>query len=126
MRENPLPLLFLFLALAALPSLATAQMDRDLVVEPEETMRAIDYERISALTQWGPHRKNPLASGRNRILYQVHTLKPLAPAAPVRTTGPAFKNRRVILRPDLPPRRRMQTSQLTGPRYKNRSAKSRG
>ena len=125
MRENPLPLLFLFLALATLPSLATAQMDRDLVVEPEETLLAIDYERISALTEWGPHRKNPLASGRNRILYRVHTLKPLAPV-PLRATGPAFKNRRIILRPELPPRRQLQTSQLTGPRYKNHAAKSRG
>ena len=125
MRENPLPLLFLFLALAALPSLASAQMERDLVVESEEALLAIDYERISALTEWGPHRKNPLASGRNRILYRVRTLQPVAPP-PLRATGPTFKNRRVILRPELPPRRRLQTSQLTGPRYKNHSAKSRG
>ena len=125
MRENPLPLLLLFLTIAFLPGIVSGQMDRDLVVEPEKSMLAIDYERISALTEWGPHRKNPLAGGRNRILYRVHTLKALPTAVP-RSTGPAFKNRRVIIKPDLPPRRRVQVSQLTGPRYKNRAAKSRG
>ena len=125
MRQNPLPLLFLFLALAALPSIVRGQMDRDLVVEPKESTLATDYERISTRTARGPHRKNPLASGRNRVLYRVHTLRALPIAAP-RPTGPAFKNRRVIIKPDLPPRRQLQTSQLTGPRYKNHAAKSRG
>lgn len=66
MRENPLPLLFLFALIAILPSLARGQDGHDEPVR-QEIQRA-ELVRIKKLTARGPHRKNPLAAGRMLVI----------------------------------------------------------
>ena len=66
MRENPLPLLALFLLVVVLPTLARGQNETETPTR-NEVLRA-ERERIKKLTAHGPHRKNPLAAGRMLVL----------------------------------------------------------
>ena len=66
MRENPIPLLALFLLVAVLPTLARGQNEPDTPTRTE-VLRA-ERERIKKLTAHGPHRKNPLAAGRMLVM----------------------------------------------------------
>ncbi|WP_116126746.1 hypothetical protein [Lewinella sp. IMCC34183] len=78
MRENPLPLLILFLAIASLPSWATARdtVDVDTVVATAPDLRPAP-RRAVARHAYGPRYKNPLAAGRtltrNREIRQAVT-----------------------------------------------------
>ncbi|WP_116106016.1 hypothetical protein [Lewinella sp. IMCC34191] len=66
MRENPLPLLFLFALIAILPSLARGQHAQ---AEPaQQASQRAELARIKRMTVYGPHRKNPLAAGRMLVI----------------------------------------------------------
>lgn len=66
MRENPIPLLALFLLVVVLPTWARGQNEAETPTRTE-VLRA-ERERIKKLTAHGPHRKNPLAAGRMLVL----------------------------------------------------------
>ena len=66
MRENPIPLLILFLAIAILPTMVRGQDGREALTEQQEQRK--ELVRIKKLTAFGPHRKNPLAAGRLLVL----------------------------------------------------------
>lgn len=119
MRENPLPLLVLFLAVAALPSLAQAQLsplaDRVTVVENEDSQ---PVRRMKARLNHGPHRKNPLAAGRVRIINRLN-----AEATPRRRPLPRTRGHRSSSTfTTLHYEKRPAKARATGPRYKNRQA----
>ena len=124
-RENPLPLFFslLFLFLLSKSHTAVAQIS-----PPDSTQSAreqrLELQRIKKLTRFGPHYKNPNAAGR---LLTFNRAVPSLPAdyAPVRLTGPAYKNRKPTLAPvDTTKARPAARPRLYGPRYKNRGAKT--
>ena len=123
-RQDPLPLLFVFLFFLAVSAVSKAQQHvaADTVPPMEEV--AEELERIQELTSYGPHYKNPHAAGR---LLTLNRVVPPLPAdyGPVRLSGPAYKNQEPAARPGpsttVPSKVR---ENLTGPRYKNRRAKT--
>lgn len=74
----------------------------------------------------GPARKNPFAAGRAGNTSAVVRAVPPLQAKPL--TGPAYKNRKqqVLTVSYGEPRRATRRQIKTGPRYKNRSAKTGG
>ncbi|PPK88106.1 hypothetical protein CLV84_1070 [Neolewinella xylanilytica] len=66
MRENPLPLLLLFVVIGVLPIMVRGQDGGEPPTEAE--LRRSELLRIKKLTARGPHRKNPLAAGRLLVL----------------------------------------------------------
>ena len=120
--QNPLPLLLMMFLLFLLSNGANAQMEKS---EADSLLAALDsaeIERIENLIQYGPHRKNPNAAGR--VVY-INRTAPAASTKPVaRLTGPTYKNRRPVVTMDSV-RPAVTKRKLTGPRHKNRSAKSR-
>ncbi|NJB84382.1 hypothetical protein GGR26_000127 [Lewinella marina] len=119
MRENPLPLLVLFLAVAALPSLVRAQQSPPAEPAPA----AVEYDdydklrRVKARLNHGPHRKNPLAAGRVRVINRTKQEATPARRPLPRTRGHRSNSTFTTLRYEGP---RTKKKPLTGPRYKNR------
>lgn len=65
MRENPLPLFFLFLSLFALSACGPASFVRQAVRDAPAAVDARPAARQARTrTSYGPHYKNPLAAGR--------------------------------------------------------------
>ncbi|THH35574.1 hypothetical protein [Neolewinella litorea] len=118
MRENPLPLLVLFLAVAALPSLAKAQLSPPAPA----TVTEVEYEdyaklkRVRARLNHGPHRKNPLAAGRLRVINRTKAATTPARRPLPRTRGHRSNSTFTALHYE----RREAKARTTGPRYKNR------
>ena len=123
-RQDPLPLLFVFLSFLAVSVVSRAQQHAAADTIPPSEEVAKELERIRELTSYGPHYKNPSAAGR---LLTLNRVVPPLPADynPVRLTGPAYKNLEPAARPGssttVPGKARKN---LTGPRYKNRRAKT--
>ena len=123
-RQNPLPLLFVFLPFLAVSAVSNAQQHATTDTLPPSEEVAEELERIRELTSYGPHYKNPNAAGR---LLTLNRVVPPLPAdyGPVRLSGPAYKNQEPAARPGpsttVPSKVR---ENLTGPRYKNRRAKT--
>lgn len=125
-RENPLPLLFAFLMIVIVSNVSSAQTHSDSSAElstTEEVSKQLD--RIERKVRFGPHYKNKNAAGR---LLTLNRAVPNLPAtyAPLRVYGPSYKNRRIQVLPRSTEPARATKAKLTGPRYKNRGAKSGG
>ncbi|PPK85124.1 hypothetical protein CLV84_2015 [Neolewinella xylanilytica] len=124
-RDNPLPFLIILLSLLTVSAVSTAQSTPEVVDSVSQDGADVEeLERIEELVTYGPHYKNPNAAGR---LLTLNRAVPPLPAdyAPVRLTGPVYKNLLPGNRPaPTTTITREEEEQLTGPRYKNRGAKT--
>ncbi len=123
-RENPLPFLAILLTLVCLSGITRAQVipEPDSLLQEEELVH--ELERIEELTSYGPHYKNKLAAGR--LLTINRAVPPLPDTySPDQLFGPAYKNRHPNVSSEPANAAPQPTrDRRTGPRYKNRGAKS--
>lgn len=124
--KNCFAFLTAFSILFLLSAGMSAQMERSRVDSLSANMETDNDKsnRIVAQRTYGPHYKNPLAAGR---IVKINSTTPVAvkPLQRVKLTGPAYKNRVFAadkVNATSPDRAAKRT--VTGPRYKNRSAKS--
>lgn len=107
MRQNPLSLLFLFALLAILPKLADAQVERQRLDAVVEQLERKEIKRIERLTAYGPHAKNPQGAARlirmNGNNHQKTSRPSFTSHRRPRQTGPRYKNRTAKSRPSSPP-----------------------
>ena len=93
----------------------------------ESVKKVADVGNDSSTRQLvGPARKNPLAGGRAGSASA--SFRSVAPLKTPKITGPAYKNRKPEIRTsdNDESRRATPTNAKTGPRYKNRTAKTGG
>ncbi|CAH0999195.1 hypothetical protein LEM8419_00492 [Neolewinella maritima] len=132
MRQSPLSFLIVLVLIAVAPTLLQGQLFEDIddrltieTIDPG-TFFAEEAGRVDRLLARGPHRKNPQAAGRNLIQYRAAR----TPRARQPRQGPLFKNRHrsrpYRLTQATPAPAPAPLRRLTGPRYKNRSAKTGG
>ena len=129
MRQHPLSFLFLLAILFALPNFSAAQMAEELVesLDPgnEKALLAEEMQRIREMTGFGPHSKSPLAAGRLLTINRDSEAQPVLPPR-ADLFGPAYKNRRSSAAETIPVPQKAKQQRDTGPRYKNRGAKTGG
>lgn len=97
----------------------------DVVTEKVNKVADVSNE-ASTRKLIGPARKNPLAGGRAGS--KSTTASAVAPLNRAQLTGPTYKNRKPEIRTvdEDQPKKVSRIPVKTGPRYKNRSAKSGG
>jgi hypothetical protein len=121
----------LFLGAIMCANLAFAQTEAPTTAnegpeEPTEKVKKVADVGNEASSQRlvGPAAKNPLAAGRAGS--SATTPPAVTPPTSERLTGPAYKNRKLAVRPntDEIARATVRKRGETGPRYKNRTAKT--
>lgn len=120
--KNSLPVLVAVFSLSLTIATLNAQTDS----RPGDTAFSEEssHGKLDRSSQFGPRYKNPRAAGRLKVINQIASGVDVLQQR-VLLFGPAYKNRNPVA-PHTEPTTNPAPKQnrLTGPRYKNRSAKA--